>query len=280
MTLKICSFNCRGIKGSVCDLSKLTASVDILCLQETWLLPNELSILNGILPDMSGTGVSAVKLSDGLLCGRPYGGVAILWQKSLGYRVHCVNSDLDWCIAATVTDDDGNSFTVVNVYLPCDSYANIDSYLDYLGKLLAFVSDIIGPYIILGDFNCNPNDKNSPCGKILREFIDDCDFALYDRCLPVDSYTFVSDAWHTTSWLDHCIGPRLLLGLVDHCKILYDSYNSDHYPLMVSVLMPDCNSVPSSADCDELCISYCNKLPKIVLNKISQHLLSHYKPLS
>jgi len=81
MTLKICSFNCRGIKGSVC---KLAASVDILCLQETWLLPNELSILNAIIPDLSSSGVSAVKLSDGLLCGRPYGCIAILWQKSLG----------------------------------------------------------------------------------------------------------------------------------------------------------------------------------------------------
>ena len=117
--------------------------------------------------------------------------------------------------------------------------------MDYLGKLQAVVSDIVGPYIILGDFNCNPNDKNSPCGKVLRDFIDDCDFALYDRCLPVDSYTFVNDAWHTTSWLDHCIGPRLLLGLVDHCEILYDSYNSDHHPLMMTVLMTDCNSVQS-----------------------------------
>jgi len=141
--------------------------------------------------------------------------------------------------------------------------------LDYLGKLQAVVSDIVGPYIILGDFNCNPNDKNSPCGKVLRDFIDDCDFALYDRCLPVDSYTFVNDAWHTTSWLDHCIGPRLLLGLVDHCEILYDSYNSDHHPFVVSVLMPDCNSVPSSVGCDELCITCCSKLPKIVLNKVS-----------
>ena len=85
----------------------------------------------------------------------------------------------------------------------CDSYANVDTYLDYLGKLQAFVSDIVGPCIILGDFNCNPNDKNSPCGKVLRNFMDDCDFAQYDGCLSIDSYTFVSDAWHATSWLDH-----------------------------------------------------------------------------
>jgi len=51
------------------------------------------------------------------LCGRPYGGVAILWKKTLGYGVYCVNSGLDWCIAIAVTDGYGNSFTVVNVYL-------------------------------------------------------------------------------------------------------------------------------------------------------------------
>ena len=42
MTLRISSFNCRGLKGSTTDLTLLAQSFDIICLQETWLMPNEL----------------------------------------------------------------------------------------------------------------------------------------------------------------------------------------------------------------------------------------------
>jgi len=119
----------------------------------------------------------------------------------------------------------------MNVYFPCDCYVNVDKYLDYLGKIQAFASDIVGPYIIIGDFNCNPQALNSPCGKILNDFIQDCDFKLIDGCLPLDSYTFFSDSWKSTSWLDHCLGPSCVTDLVDSCNIIYDSFHSDHYPV-------------------------------------------------
>ena len=71
----------------------------------------------------------------------------------------------------------------MNVYFPCDCYVNVDKYLDYLGKIQAFALDIVGPYIIIGDFNCNPQALGSPCGKILNDFIQDCDFKLTNGCL-------------------------------------------------------------------------------------------------
>jgi len=82
MALRICSFNCRGLKGSVTDLTLLAKSFDIICVQETWLMGNELSLLNDIIPGMVGTGVSAVDSSAGLLCGRPYGDVALFYVKN------------------------------------------------------------------------------------------------------------------------------------------------------------------------------------------------------
>jgi len=46
--------------------------------------------------------------------------------------------------------------SVIDVYLPCDSYANVD---DSLGKLYTFAADISsqhGQYAVVGNFNCNP----------------------------------------------------------------------------------------------------------------------------
>jgi hypothetical protein len=44
--LKICSFNCRSFKSSLEPVRHLCNLFDIVLLQEHWLLPHELSLLN------------------------------------------------------------------------------------------------------------------------------------------------------------------------------------------------------------------------------------------
>jgi len=78
MTFKISSFNCRGLKGSTTNINLLAQFFDIICLQETWLMPNKLHCLNKLIPNMSGFGISAVDPSVDLLHGRPYGGIVCL----------------------------------------------------------------------------------------------------------------------------------------------------------------------------------------------------------
>jgi len=68
----------------------------------------------------------------------------------------------------------------------------------------------------------------------LNDFIEDYDLVLIDGSLPTGSYTFVSNVWHSTSWLDHCIGPQYILNMINDCYIVQDSYNSDRYPLAVN----------------------------------------------
>jgi len=155
----------------------------------------------------------------------------------LGYNAHYLYSGYNyWCLAISLTDSKSNTLTVVNVYYPCDCYGNVDKNLDYLGKTQAFISDIVGPYVILGDFNCNPLASKSPCGKLLNDFNEDYDLVLIDGSLPAGSYTFVGDVWHSTSWLDHCRGPQYMLDMIDDCYIVQDSYDSDHYPISFPVL--------------------------------------------
>lgn len=83
-SLSICTFNCRSIKSSVTEVVDLCNKFDIICLQEHWLLPNEISYLSNIHPDFLAVGHSAVNLSQEILIGRPYGGTGILYKRSLG----------------------------------------------------------------------------------------------------------------------------------------------------------------------------------------------------
>ena len=64
----------------------------ILCLQETWLLETNMEILSTSHADYSYTGVSGVELRGDILQGRPYGGNAILWHKSISDKVSVVQT--------------------------------------------------------------------------------------------------------------------------------------------------------------------------------------------
>ncbi|XP_026746102.1 uncharacterized protein LOC113507447 [Trichoplusia ni] len=56
---------------------------DVIALQETWLPPHDIPCLGSIDDSFAYTGKSAVDTSAGILRGRPYGGVALLWKKDV-----------------------------------------------------------------------------------------------------------------------------------------------------------------------------------------------------
>ena len=82
--LRVSSFNCRNIKSSIDNVRQLCDENDIIFLQETWLTFEELSMLKSVHADFYADGVTAMDTSSGLLLGRPFGGIAILWRKSIG----------------------------------------------------------------------------------------------------------------------------------------------------------------------------------------------------
>lgn len=87
---KFTSFNCKSVKRYFEDVRNICNKSDLVALQETWLLPHDIQFLGTISNDFEYTGRSAVDTSDGLLIGRPYGGVAILWRKGIFDHVSVV----------------------------------------------------------------------------------------------------------------------------------------------------------------------------------------------
>jgi hypothetical protein len=69
------------------EIKVLCNDDDIVFLQETWLISHELHSLSTLDDRFYAKGTSAVDTSIDVLRGRPHGGIAILWRKSLGgYR--------------------------------------------------------------------------------------------------------------------------------------------------------------------------------------------------
>jgi exonuclease III len=212
----------------------MSTSFDIICLQEIWLLNSELGLLNSVVPGMHGFGVSPTDAAAGFVRGRPHGGVAFLCSDSVLSMTRVMFTGNTWSIALQCTNAQQDSITIVNVYLPCDTYENVDLYSECLGSLSAFISDISSKFVIVGDFNCDPRSV-SPCGGLLAGFCLDEQLELADSCLPSGTYTYVSDAWHTTSWIDHCLVSQSARCLPTNFSVSLSSTSSDHLPLVFDI---------------------------------------------
>ena len=88
------SIYCRNLKSSIDSVRQLCDTHDIIFLQETWLTNDELSLLKCLHADFYADGVSAMDTTSGILIGRPFGGIGILWRKSIGacIQVHKYNN--------------------------------------------------------------------------------------------------------------------------------------------------------------------------------------------
>ena len=65
--------------------------IDILCLQETWLLDRNIDKLNNMHPAYQPFGKSGVDVAERILPGRPPGGVAIAWRQSLSHNIRVID---------------------------------------------------------------------------------------------------------------------------------------------------------------------------------------------
>ena len=82
------SYNCHGFCSSSGYVKQLLEHCDILCLQEHWLLYQQLCDLN-ICENFAVTGVSGM-VSDCVIHGRPYGGCAVYFRNTLSSSIsHC-----------------------------------------------------------------------------------------------------------------------------------------------------------------------------------------------
>ncbi|XP_063545821.1 uncharacterized protein LOC134753808 [Cydia strobilella] len=227
------SFNCKNVKRSKDDIRQLCKTYDLISLQETWLLPDEICFLDTIDENFGYTGTSAVDTAAGMLRGRPYGGVALLWNKSVFRNVSVVKCSNPRICAVKITIGQ-RSFLVLSVYMPTDKVENLTDFTDCLSTVSAIVNNNNTESVyILGDFNAHPG------GLFYNElscFCDDQGWICADiekLGLQSSTYTFVSDAHGSTSWLDHCLTSVSAMGSVTNVYVRHDVVWSDHFPLVV-----------------------------------------------
>lgn len=233
LPLRLSSHNCCSIRNSLPEVVRLCSENDVVFLQEHWLVKQNLDYLKTISNDYDAFGVSPIDLAENILVGRPKGGVAVMWRKSLGDAIRAVDFD-DPRIIGLRMESNGESWMFINVYLPTDCVENLEEMIECIGKLSAIILECNTSNIaVIGDWNARPG---KPFWHILNQFCIDMDMICIDSVrLPPDTYTYVSNAHGTTSWLDHCVVSTAASRHITSMSVKYDYVISDHKPLSLTM---------------------------------------------
>ena len=93
------------------------------------------------------------------MTGRPFGGIGILWKKSISIFVKTITFDDSRLLGVQITDNQ-EMLVFINVYLPFQCEDNYENYVNYLGKLTALVEELAtSNIVVLGDFNAAKDTK-------------------------------------------------------------------------------------------------------------------------
>ena len=235
MVLSICSYNSQGLgDGRIQYIDKLCEQHDIVLVQETWLLKDNLSVISDKVNNMCGHGVSAVDDAQ-LLVGRPHGGCSILWKRSLILQaVPVANIESKRLCAMNFRLPSGISLLVVNAYMPCDSIvANIEEYRKILDEISGIALETGADLLIVGgdlntDFNRNTQNTVALVPFIQTESLEKgISFQNSDV-----HFTYESKINGMKSTIDHFLVSANLLPSVTHYVSIHEGDNlSDHCPI-------------------------------------------------
>jgi hypothetical protein len=95
-------------------------------------------------------------------------------------------------------------------------------------------SESIHKIIIVGDLNADPNKGNF--WPEMERFLENTGLFVADSSLPIDSFTYLSPAHNSTSWLDHILVSDK--NCIKDIEILYGKTLYDHIPVSFEVEFP------------------------------------------
>ena len=231
--LRFATYNCNSVRKNIESVRDLLKNNDIVFLQEIMLLNDDLYFLDLIDNDFICTAKVKDEYCNGIATGRPSAGVAIFYRKSYLNLIQCFS--INECLNGIIIDTNIGKILALNVYLPYDN-RDLDS-LDKFRMSIATIGSVIDEYnivniVIAGDMNADPSR-----GRFWRELTDlISNYNLKTDLIncPSDTFTYLSPAHDTTSWLDHVFTTQKLYENMVNINVNYDLSLYDHFPIEFS----------------------------------------------
>lgn len=139
---KLASYNLHGWKDSNAALFDLCSNNDVVFIQEHWLLPYNLDIINFWDSSFNCHVVSGIVDVDNYAMrgGRPYGGIGFLWRKSATFNIKLISVDDQHRLMAIEVNLGKHKIVIIGVYFPC--YVNNDDYEGDIMMCVGFIESI------------------------------------------------------------------------------------------------------------------------------------------
>lgn len=255
------SWNAHGINTAHAYLCELLDRSDLVVINEHWLPRHELYKLNFLHNDFQSTATSGQCV--GYDTTHAWGGVAILWRKTIDFNVKVLNVDNNRICVICIYQKHCKDIYLIGVYLPHVACKG-DSFVDVLLVLeeLIIKYQQCGHLLVMGDLNCHfgpevgirGSGKTSRQAKLLLSATQRNSLTVVDMG-PIcqgPNYTFFSENIGQ-SYIDHCIVSNELVENVLNCTVHSDTIEntSDHLALsvelkLINVITPEtptpCNS--------------------------------------
>ena len=241
--LRLVSYNCNSIRKKVDVIRQLLDDCDILLCQEIVLLEEDLHFISSLSNDFNTISSPSRVAYSNSHDGRPSGGSAIFWRKSLDLAVETCTLHFNYSLFTVSYNE--SVFGLANIYMPCDMRTpdSVFCYETVLGELQCSLDVLNADKILLiGDFNADPSKGNF--WPRLNDFILYNNLVVNDLMLPIDTFTYLSPAHNSTSWLDHIISS-------DNCQlsnisIIYDKAILDYFPIAATLSLQTASTPLSS----------------------------------
>ena len=157
--VNLVSFNCRSVRKNIHVVNSLCKKYEVIALQETFLPQQESDFLNNIHPNFTYVASSPVDLSQGILRGRPYGGLAFIFHENIASSIKVVPTGDDRILCIDINCY-GSDIRIINCYMPFYDGSNNEVYLHLLGKINCVFKEHSNNHVSgLGDFNAHINSE-------------------------------------------------------------------------------------------------------------------------
>ena len=189
--INIASYNCKNFRGPLRSefILKLLNECDFILIQEHWLLETQFHMFDVSSNDIPVAyhGVSAMNQAIQKQ-GRPFGGVAIIWNSQIKYKMVPVatNSTRLCCVQIFLNDD--TFILLFNAYMPC--LCLLSSKVIYSYECMASGSQSLIDHILISQnmkhllldcYTTDDVDNGSDHNAVIAKFDIPCHYIEHDK---------------------------------------------------------------------------------------------------
>ena len=240
--ISIASHNLHSFKQSVAyHKACLKRHGGIWFGQELWLSEKQLSSLQELETQFVARSGMEQSVSDGILVGRPFGGVSIAWSPDLD---HCItpltNSNHKRIVGVELKTSD-KDVLLFSIYMPYLNHSRRAECVAETIDAISMLDTLIDQYpnhlvIIGGDLNTEMKG-HSPFDPLWADFLTKNQLTACMSQFPPHSITYHHKSLDQKKWIDHfLVSPSLLNSSLSMFRILDEGDNlSDHFPIMMNM---------------------------------------------